>query len=459
MKRLLSFLLCVLMSTSASAQQRPATPYERAIAAGYKALTVCSGIFNAGRTVAQIEALELKGIYPEYDAIVSGLVANVDELGRRVSVRYDEQQPPRLAVWRRNLGCSQLPIGAGEAAVQALPRFDASAPQLDGQLWPLGDRKATARVRGNSRGLVNSVNAAFDDARFGERTQTTAVVVLQRGRIVAEQYRDGFGPTVSQRTWSVGKSIAGAMIGVATGKHLVDINQPVAIKQWQGAGDPRAQITTENLLRMASGLTSAAAGNRTDALYFGGATVDQESVAAPLLMAPGATYRYANNDTVLAVLGLRETIADDAAMLAFPYTELLWKIGMTRTFVETDWKGNFVLSSQVWTTARDLARFGLLHQNDGVFMGQRILPDSWVQYATRPSGPQPEGSFGYGATLWLLNESPGVPVDTYGAFGNRGQYVIIVPSRQIVIVRRGEDPTGARFDIAKFTAELLTSLK
>lgn len=133
---------------------------------------------------------------------------------------------------------------------------------------------------------------------------------------------------------------------------------------------------------------------------------------------------------------------------------------MTRTIAEQDWRHDYVSSSQVWSTARDLARFGQLYLNDGVWNGERLLPESWVKYVTTPSGPQPpEGDFGYGASFWLLNRSPGVPADAYAAFGNRGQYVVIVPSRKIVIVRRGEDPAGARFDIAKFTADILAALK
>ncbi|PWG74196.1 serine hydrolase, partial [Enterococcus hirae] len=86
------------------------------------------------------------------------------------------------------------------------------------------------------------------------------------------------------------------------------------------------------------------------------------------------------------------------------------------------------------------------------------LPEGWVDYVTSPSGPQPDGQFGYGAGWWLLNKSEGIPPDTYGGFGNRGQYLIIVPSRDVVIVRRGEDPPGARFDIVAFTRDVLAAL-
>lgn len=455
----LAWTLASLVAAAPAAAQQAPTTYDRAIAAGYKALTLCSGLFNAGREQAQIEAAELNGIYPEYDALVPMLTASVDAGRKIVAVPFDDGLPPRIAAWRPNLGCAQLPIGAGADALAALPRFDAAAPALDREPWPLGEKDASAQPTGDRKRFGQSIDAAFDGVSFGTGSQTTGVIVVQRGRIVAEKYRQGFGPHVSQRTWSVAKSIAGTVIGVAAGEGLIDTSQPVPVPHWRTPGDPRAAITLDQLLRMASGLHSSTAGNRTDALYFGGAAISDETVAWPLEAKPGARFRYANNDIVLAMLGLRASAGDDARALAFPFTALLWKIGMTRTVPETDWKGNFVMSSQVWTTARDLARFGLLYLQDGVFLGERLLPQDWAKYVAAPSGPQPEGEFGYGATFWLMNKSPGVPADTYAAFGNRGQYVVIVPSREIVIVRRGEDPTGKRFDIAEFTAQVLAALR
>ncbi|MDH5821849.1 serine hydrolase [Luteimonas sp. RD2P54] len=454
---LLSLLL--LAALPASARQAPADDaHARAVAAGYKALTLCSAHFNAGRGRAAVEALELRGVYPEYDALVRALPARIDPQGRTVAVPFDPALPPRIAAWRPNLGCAQLPIGADAAAVAALPRFDAQAPDLDGRPWPLGERDATAVAAGDAQALERAVAAAFDPARFGEGHATTAVLVLQHGKIVAERYRDGFGPHVAQRTWSVAKSIAGTLVGVAAADGLLDPDAPAPVPEWQRPGDPRAAITTDQLLRMASGLHSDTAGNRTDALYFGGATVAEAATGWPLRAPPGSAFRYANNDIVLAIHALRAATGDDARALSRPYTDLFWPLGMTRTHAETDWQGGFVLSSQVWSTARDLARFGLLHQHDGVFAGRRLLPEGWVQDATTASGPQPDGEFGYGATWWLLQRSAGVPADAFAAFGNRGQYVVVVPSREVVIVRRGEDPAGHRFDIAGFAAQVLAAL-
>lgn len=133
------------------------------------------------------------------------------------------------------------------------------------------------------------------------------------------------------------------------------------------------------------------------------------------------------------------------------------RIGMTRTFVEHDKDGDYILSSQVWTTARDLARLGLLYQNHGMWEGKRLLPGGWSSFVTTPSGPQPEGMFGYGAGFWLLNKSDGIPADAFGAFGNRGQYLIIIPSRQLVIVRQGFDDDKNRLDIAALVKAIVAA--
>ena len=205
---------------------------------------------------------------------------------------------------------------------------------------------------------------------------------------------------------------------------------------------------------MATGRYSDTPGNRTDPLYFGGSSVDETATGWPVLHKPGTVFRYANNDTLLAVKAI------DNWLSFYPPHEFFAKLGMHHTVAETDSRGGYILSSQVWTTARDLAQFGQLYLNDGKLAdGTRILPEGWRDYVSRPSGPQPaSGTFGYGAGFWLMNKEAGVPADAFSANGNRGQFVVIIPSRGIVIVRRGEDPPGAGFDIAGFTREVLAAL-
>ncbi|PZO35817.1 MAG: serine hydrolase [Alphaproteobacteria bacterium] len=435
-----------VLGQTAPAATTPRAPSAevRAMAAGYKALTVCSAVHTARaagvtRSVESIEANELTGIYPELDPLVRSLPVEVTPGGAQVS--WDAVMPPRLAVHSPGAGCVILPVGTSQPqAGQAVMRRPDATAMPTGEVR--GDRAAVERV------LVQAVGETY-----GPGSNTTAVVIVQDGRIVAETYADGFGPDVPQRTWSVAKSLAATVVGAAVYRGEADVNAPAAIANWQVPGDPRAGITLDNLLRMASGLTSDTAGNRTDALYFGGVTVTEQTPTWPLIAPPGSRYRYANNDTLLATLSLAPTYG-----LHSPHA-LFDRLGMGLTTAETDWRGSYILSSQVWTTARDLARFGQLYVDDGVRNGERLLPVGWLDYVSRPSGPQPpSGAFGYGAGFWLLNRSEGVPADTIGAFGNRGQYVIIVPSRRIVIVRRAEDPAGSPFDIAAFTREVLATL-
>ncbi len=427
-------------------------------AAGYKAQFTCSGLFNGGKTLEQIAAQELSNIYPDYGPAMALLPdAQVDRENKIVSVPYVNDMPPRIAAWRPHLGCGALPPGTRDTDL--LPQIDIDLPQRGSEdLWPMGDRLPPESLQGDLEA------AAFDGAFGGEfGGVTTAIVVVKNGQIVGERYFDGFERTTSQRTWSVAKSIGATVIGAAVQDGIVSVDQPTEIDQWSAPGDPRAAITLANLLHMGSGLDSEPAGNRTDAIYFGGGLVTDHAAGNLLAARPGELWRYANNDTMLALLTLRQAIDDDEAYLRYPFERVLYKIGMLNTHLETDWQGNFILSSQVWTTARDLARLGMLYLQDGVWEGERLLPEGWADYVATPAPSQPpradqRPSRGYGAQFWLYQGYPGVPEGTYAALGNRGQFVIIVPERNVVIVRRGYDYSGERFDGPAFTAAVLAAL-
>lgn len=137
---------------------------------------------------------------------------------------------------------------------------------------------------------------------------------------------------------------------------------------------------------------------------------------------------------------------------------------MNHTVAETDWRGNYILSSQVWTTARDLARLGLLYLAEGMWNGERLLPPYWAKLVASPSGVQPPKGAdgkgpGYGALFWLYGPDQGLPAGTTLMNGNRGQYVFVVPATRTVIVRRGYDMAGAPpFDVARFGHDVLAAL-
>jgi CubicO group peptidase (beta-lactamase class C family) len=436
-------------ATPASAQApAPDADLARAWAAGYRAAFTCSSLWNgAGKPLAAIERDELTGIYPEIEADVRALRADVDERAKRVSATWRDDMPPRIAEWRGRDGCVTLPIGAQPGAAVSPA---ANRPDLDARPWPVGDKGARWPA---SKGPARFDLATKDMASFGGRT--SSLLIVKNGRIALEHYWGGHDIHTTQRTFSVAKSMAATLIGHAVLQGRIDVSKPALIAEWQTPGDPRAAITTEQLMRMASGLTSDTAGNRTDAIYMGGASVRQWTTQWPLLNPPNSRYRYANNDTLLATLSLKAAL--EKAGTPLDPAAFFDRLGMTRTFVEHDKDGDYILSSQVWTSARDLARLGLLYQNDGMWQGERLLPADWRRFVTTPSGPQPEGAFGYGAGFWLLGKSEGVPADAFGGFGNRGQYLVVIPSRALVIVRQGYDDAKNRLDIAKLVAAVVAA--
>ena len=449
----------ILLSLCNPAQAAEPTPYQRALAAGYKALFLCSGLFDSRRTQAQIEALELTGIYPDYQALMPELRVDIPANQNRVHVSFDPTMPPRIAYRPFGRGCTLAPIG--RPLPDSIVGHGAEWKPLtfDRRPWPQGDAGVRPRP---TRALAAVAAAAVDGGRYGENARSVGLVIVQDGKIVDERYAQGFTALTSNRTWSVAKSMVGTLVGIAVHQGIVDPLKPTPVPEWQAKWDflpdPRGRITIDNLLRMASGLHSDTAGNRTDALYMGATSVTQETIHWPLEAAPGSRFRYANNDTLLAMRALRAVIGNDERYLAFPGSELFDRIGMRHTVAGTDFQDNYILSSQVWSTARDLARLGLLWLNDGIWDDDRVLPEGWVKYMTTPSGPQPAEGPGYGATLWLFGPKQGLPEGSYAAQGNRGQFIMVVPSHKLVVVRRGEDPIGARFDIAKFAADVIAAI-
>ncbi|MEO0690578.1 MAG: serine hydrolase [Pseudomonadota bacterium] len=467
-------------ATAQSAQERLDTRYDRALAAGYKALFLCSAIANAEangttRTPESVHEWELTGIQQPLD----GMIREMEyEIVRRptgqiahVQVAWADDMPDRVAAYYgTQTGCSIWPIGAAselnnpdapvempsDEDVQEGGAFDGSVLELraaDGR--SLADRSPSP------------LTPAFDgalDALYGSG-RTTAVLVRKLDMDGEEwsemaRYAPGFTEDTPQRTWSVAKSIASTLVGMAVHSGEFAVEEPVALNYWLsgGAADVRNAITIDHALRMATGRYSDTPGNRTDPIYWGGGTVDEYMTKWPVVREPGTVYRYANNDTLLAVKAVQQYLDyyTPAALLA--------KLEMNSTVVETDWKGSYVLSSQVWATASDLANLGQLYLQDGVWKGERLLPENWRDYVSDPSGPQPEGTdWGYGAGWWTFrrpegNAFEGIPDDAFAARGNRGQYVVVVPSRNVVIVRRGEDMVGTRFDIAAFTRDVLAAI-
>lgn len=449
------------LSPIANAQDySPSDTTKRALAAGYKALFTCSGYYNAGQSLAEIASNELSGIYVDYRPIMEDIGdAELVESEKTVIVEFDGYLNPRAAVWRPGIGCSLLPIGTPPTATDWLPSL-LNMPSMDApdNTTALGDNVTLTENTFALDLLGIPVSFAFDGSTYGDGTRTSAVIVLHKGQVVAEQYARGIDRTTPQRTWSVAKSLTSTIIGAAVYQGLLGLDNEAVIADFNKGGDPRRFVTLRNVLNMTSGLESNSPGSRTDRLYFGGASIADTLAARSMEAIPGSRFKYSNIDTLIAMRSLREALNNDASYRAFPYANVLHKIGARHTTLETDWNGDYMSSSQVWMTARDMARLGQLYLQDGVWGGERILPEWWMDFVSNPTSAQPDGDFGYAGSFWLIGGVDGAPVDTIAGLGNRGQHMVIVPSRDLVIVRRGFDVAREpRFEIAKLTGDIVAS--
>lgn len=457
MRRLLALALAALPA-AALAQGAPQDRYGQSQMASMRAMNICSGLWQGGLDLPTIER-ELNGRDASFGALADQGGTQIDEQARVVSTRYAPDMPPRYVVWRPVLGCIQLPPGADLSQARYLPLLpeDFAAPDLDNRPWPTGDRDAVRHLTGERAARLEALVAqAFDGETFGGRTW--GVVIVQHGRIVAERYAEGFGPHTASQTHSAAKSFSASLAGIAQGQGIVSVADDHLLAQWSNPGDPRTAITLANLLHMASGLnTRGMAPPRFMDAYTQGLPVTDAVAGNFLATAPGSAFLYSPADTMLVMRSLREAMNDDARYVRYPYEALFWRIGMTRTSMNVDGQGNIFGSGQAWSTARDFARFGLLYLHDGMWGGGRVLPAGWASYVATPAPAQPAQGPGYGAQFWLYGPAQGLPAGSFTPSGGQGQYAMVIPAADLVVVRRGTDLTPG-FDIARFSAEVVAAL-
>ena len=306
-------------------------------------------------------------------------------------------------------------------------------PTLD---WPAGPLPADVdAARFGAR-----VAQAFDDP--GDLGETWALVVVQAGALVFERYGPGRSADDTCRSWSMAKSITHALTGILVGDGRLDIHAQADVPEWRAAGDPRAAITLDQLLRMSSGLAFTEAyvpGAPSDVIemLFGAGQHDVAGFAAtfPPAHPPGSHFSYSSGTTNIVSRALARALgAEGPTFEAFMRKRLFAPIGMKSALPRFDDAGTFIGSSFCFATARDFARFGLLYLRDGQWDGRRLLPLGWVDYARTPTFQQSDCVDGpYGAHWWLDLAGPG----SFSANGYEGQYIVICPDRDLVIVRNG----------------------
>lgn len=338
------------------------------------------------------------------------------------------------------------------SALAVLPTQPPGVP-MPSQAWPEASLQEAVAAR-----LTPLLDFAFSDPAPETMGETHAFLAVQGGKIVAERYWRGFDASSTHHSWSQAKSMTQALVGILVREGKLDIHAPADVPEWQGTDDPRRAITLDQLLRMSSGLKFAedyvdAGVSDVIEMLFGSGKEDVAAYAArsPLIHAPDTVWSYSSGTTnIVARCAARALGKTGQDFRDFMVRELFGPLGMTSAEPKFDAAGTFIGSSFCYCTVRDFARFGLLYMRDGVWDGRRILPEGWVDYARTPTPVPDTEEMGYGAHWWLGMCGPG----SFSANGYEGQYTVLVPELDLILVRNGKSPLEAKEEVTRWLAKV-----
>jgi CubicO group peptidase (beta-lactamase class C family) len=429
---------------------------------GYNAKTICSAVFVNGRTPASVLNEEL-GAFPfnmpdctinEKD---SSVTAAIWGLARK------------KAIFRKGVGATLInEISEEELRKQAFQLPEPPAINQDTIDWPQGNRINTNLPDGLNQAQLNAaLDSAFKEPGPRPERRTRAVLVVYNGQIIAERYAAGYSANSKQFGWSMTKSITNAMLGILVKQGKLDVNSPAPVSGWKE--DDRKKITIKNLMQLNSGLRwseSTMLPSDLTNMLFNKKSLGVFAEQPPLAYKPGSQFYYSSGSVNILSEIIRNTIPD-SSYYRFPYEQLFYKIGMLNTILEPDAGGTFVGSSYAHATSRDWARFGLLYLNDGIWNGERILPEGWVQFTATASPVPTRSHHGEYGALWWVNAAvgsnplnrvyPNVPADCFSCQGFAGQYVWVIPSKKLVVVRLGHE-SGNKLNGDQFLSAVIKAL-
>ncbi len=400
------------------------------VGVGYMTKIACSELFVADRDAITV----LKDEFNDISPILDRVRLKIDTDNRTVSGSAFGLGRAK-AIYRDGYGCTLQRGGAPDA----LPALAAVAEN------PLPDAFAGssgARADIDDAAIEAALDAAFADPKVGTR----AILVVRDGAVVAERYAEGFSAATPFLSWSMAKSVTATMVGAAVHLGFLDLAAPAPVAEW--ANDrKRAAIDWNDMLQMQTGLAFSEIyedpSSDVSGMLFRSRDAGAVAAKKNLKHAPGSFWDYSSGTTNLIQRTLRETLdANDVGYHTFARDKLFEPLGAASFVLESDASGTFVGSSFVYATARDWAKLGLLYLNDGVHEGVRLLPEGWSRYVATPASAS-DGE--YGAQFWLNHPGkdgrgkymPGVPDDAYLMSGHEGQYVLIIPDKNMVIVRTG----------------------
>lgn len=417
---------------------------------GYAAKNLASGVFVGNRTQESMENTDLNFSFIRFTS------NTVDTVKKEVTSRF--LWATSKAIYIDGFGCT-LVRDFSEDEIRNRPYTIVPPGAVDPDTidWPAGDNISDTLPEGID---IDQLTIALDRA-FADTTGTVgtfAVAIAYKNQLITERYKEGLSANNRFLSWSMAKSFTHALTGILVKKGILAIHEPMEISGWQQ--DERASITLNHLMHMNAGQEwNENYGNLSDVTLMLHKASDMAafSIAKKAVAPPDSLWLYNSGATNIVSYRIREAFVNDAEYYAFPRRELFNPLGMRSAIFETDASGTFVGSSYIYASMRDYVRFGLLYLNKGKWMGQQLLPEGWTEMAMQPAN----GSNGqYGSFFWL-NQSgdyPDAPDDLFMCRGHDGQYIYIIPSLELVIVRTGFSKKG-QFDFNAFVASIINTIK
>ena len=407
---------------------------------------LCSGVFITGLDAADAAA-NVGGFISPFDERRHVVDTVVDYEQERVALTLPDGVT-RTAKRYENQGC--VAHGIGEDSVHFVPTtVERNLPPAATTPWPMGDVLSDAPWP--SEIDMEKVEEALDIGFGPAEARTLGLVVTYKGRILGERYGEGIDIHTPLESWSMTKSLTGTLMGVLIEQGTYELWQPAPVPEWQEPGDPRQEIRIGDIMRMSSGIKINAPSDPdydrdiyADHHYLYTATSNSYEWAAtrPQEWPPNTIGRYRNTDPVLTSYLIRLGVEGRGQDYhSFPQHDLFDKIGIRDGLIETDPQGHFLGQGLAFMPARDWARLGNLYLQDGVWDGERILPEGYVEYASTlaPTWVS-DGRLQYGGAFFWVNGqgSQGLPESAYSMRGAGGQSTTIIPTHDLVVVRLGK---------------------
>ena len=436
-------------ATPPTRSHHPDIPYQSptSLGAASYAKILCSAVFVSGRQVDEARQNSAYFLMNEPDRKKT-IDAAVDRDMKRVRVTVDGVT--RTAAFYGDQGCVIHP--QDHDGIHFTPVAVRTAlPDANAQPWPMGD--APSKASWPAKLDRARVKAAVDLAFADPAGLTAAMVVLYKGEIVGERYMDGITKDTQLESWSMGKSLGATLVGLAIRDGAFTLDDPAPVPEWRRPGDPRGAIRVRDVMRMSSGLSFTGQDDRwMDPtwqyhdhffIYAGAVDAFRYAISSPVEFAPNTVGRYRNSDPMALGFLVRQTVEQRGeAYLTYPQRALFDRIGIRKQVLEPDPWGNFLISGYDYGTARNWARLGLLYLRDGVWNGQRLLPEGFTTFVSTPAPawPRPE----YGGQFWINGVGQwNLPREAYFMAGAGGQHTFIVPSHDLVVVRMGHQRGAA----------------